>query len=457
MQRSGSYRQGDLILKQSLDRLFNELKDKEGEQIDLDTFIDILNLIDAERKYVFNVFEQLRVDFIEDEEGSLLGRFTNGLVICENLLGDWISLKRMKEGGCYKESAHYLLRHLGIENALSYIYHIQKYDLPGAWNLSHRGLIHGYDDLVCYANLFLSCFDSPSLFFFLQEWEKNQDGKVSIRRGAKKRIGDYQTAVEKSTFVPVLISQAIVVEKVSAGSLILDALFRREARKIKEAKVHLERIKNFLLCKAEPLKDLEAITRLEENGPGFSQILFYLKGKKIEYSIKGNLISFASSNKSILIMLPLSRAFYFNRPFSLNEYRELERDGYSRFMLSSLPNSLEEIHERIQESAAVMDLRESIVFCDNFYLQRLDYAAVKKGFVNYVAGMYRIEKKEATKVYEFLKEKIEPEDLALFYAAADIILTTCVTKGEIDWQTLRIIVTSALIIRIAKYLKKKKD
>jgi len=457
MQRSGSYKRGDLILEQSLDRLFYALKEKEGKQISLDTFINILNSIHDEREYGFEVLEELRVDLSKDEETFLSCNFTSDLILCGGVLIDWVSLGKIREGTYYGEGAYYLLSLLGIENSLSQISYMQKYDLLGVRDLSHRGIITRNEVLAPYGNVFLNCFNHPSLFFFLQEWEKNQDDKLSIRRGAKKAIGDYQAAVEKLTFVPVFILQAILAEVALAGNLILDALFRKEAKRIKEARVHLEKIKNFFLCKGEPLKDLEAITRLEKSSPGFSQILFYLKGKKVEYGEGGNLISFVSSDKPVHIVLPRNLSMFSNQRHSFDERQKIQREGYMRFISSSLPNSLEGVHEIIKESPWLTALRDWIVFSDNFYWQRFDYTAIKEGFVNYVAGMYRIEKKEATKVYEFLKEKIEPEDLALFYAAADIILTTCVTKGEIDWQTLRIIVTSALIVKIAKHLKKERS
>ncbi len=193
----------------------------------------------------------------------------------------------------------------------------------------------------------MSCFRCTGLFFALGEWEKGHDDEFGIRRGAEKVIRKHQAIVERLPFVPVFISGAFMTEVMTAGSLILDALFRREAKKIKEAEVHLKRLENFLSYKGEPLTNLETITKLEEDSPSFSQVLFFLKEQKVQYLAEGNIISFVHFNKPVHVMLPLNLSLYSNQLLSYDEYRKVTKEGYARFVFSSLPNNLKGIHKII--------------------------------------------------------------------------------------------------------------
>lgn len=455
MGKRETYERLKLIGEQSFQRLRDRLEEVEGMQVGFDTLVDILNLSEDELEYSFKAVKQLRSDLTRTEEISLLTHAMGSAMFCWNVLMAWTTLRRIQGQDYVMSTILYLLQWSKAQSTLSYMYRLEENGLleisTKNWEEELEFNIHALQG--CH-DFFSSCFQYPSLFFAVQKWEEECYEGFSLRKSVQNTIGNYQSIKGELPFVPLLIGEAVFVRIAKAGALILEALATRKAEKIKEAKAHLQRVKDFLLRRGEPLSSLKRITTITERTPGLSQILFFLK---VSESKNGKSTCDKHPGQSFVVTLPTNVAYYFNQPLSMKSRVSLHKEDLFRFILSSLPDDFEGIHKQIQTSTMARFLEEWVSFCDAFYWQRLDYITAKKNFTNYIVVKYHVGKEEAARICGLLKKRIEPEDIALAYAVIDIVLSGCIRKGEVDWETLRIIVVSGLLVKTVRWLKKRKS
>lgn len=459
MERSKYYKDAEATLKQGFQELSEKIERKESSQLDVYTFIDILNTLEEGLKRDFELIEDIRSRLRWQEEVLLLCGAMDNSVLFSNTLKDWIFLRKIEGPDYYSAIAHQLVKQSQTQNSLNYISYIQTSGLPDvSFDSWEDQFSFNHSLLNAYDILFSGCFTFPSFFFKLQNREKKHHQKHSIKKGAEDAIRDYQRIVKSLPCMAVLIEQAALIQICRAGCLILDSLAVGEGKKTKEAKGHLEILRDFLLYKGKTMKSLAAITELRRDIPGFCQVLFLIK-KELERESKYKKDSAEMrSVQRLIISLPQNFSYYFNqfnKPQFLRDRLDIfEGKDFVEVIVSLFPDSLEEIHRQVRESTMVNVLEDYINLCDILYWQEFDFPSVKENFVNYAVSVYNVQRKTAEKIYKFLDKTLEGEDWALVVVVADIVLTTYLRGSIMEGDYLRMMVEHRLISKILDWLKK---
>ena len=459
MKRSKCYKSMGISLEKRFQELTEKIKKRERNRLDVYTFIDILNYLEDNLKSDFELIGDIRSQLTWQEEVSLLCESLDNSGLFSNTLKDWISLRKIEGPDCYSAVAHHLVKQSQMQNSLSYIAYIQTNGLLHApfdnWedrlSFNHT-LLNGYN------NLFSACFDVPSFFFTLRNREKKQHKKSSITKSVEDTIKDYQNAVKNFAGMAILIEQAVLIQVCRAGSIVLNALIVGETKKIKEAKSHLEILRNFLLYEGKTMKNPATITELTRDVPGFCQVLFSIKEELGRESKHKENLTEVHSGQRLAISLPHNLSYYFNqynKPQFVQDRLNIFKGGdFNQIIVSLLPNSLKDIHAQVRESTVVNLLYDYINLCDNLRRQKFDFSSAKKSFVDYAISFYNIPRKTAHKIYNFLDGMLEADDWASTVVIADIVLTTCLRGSMVEWDYLRTIVEHRLISKIIDRFKK---